>query len=63
MPEAEKRVEKEIALDVFQKVAQKGYLGAGIPEIYGEWAWGHSSAIAMEVLSLLPGLSTFAGPP
>jgi alkylation response protein AidB-like acyl-CoA dehydrogenase len=63
MPEAEEAWwKREIALDVFQKVAQKGYLGAGIPEIYGGMGLGVTgSAIAMEVLSLLPGAFYICG--
>ena len=63
MPEAEEAWwKREIALDVFRKVAQKGYLGVGIPEVYGGMGLEVTgSAIAMEALSLLPGAFYICG--
>ena len=63
MPEAEEAWwKREIALDVFDKVAQKGYLGVGIPEAYGGMGLGATGAcIAMETLSLLPGAFYICG--
>jgi alkylation response protein AidB-like acyl-CoA dehydrogenase len=63
MPEAEETWwKREIALDVFRKVAERGYLGAGIPETYGGKGLGATgAAIAMEALSLLPGAFYICG--
>ena len=63
MPEAEEAWwKREIALDIFHKVAQKGYMGVAIPEVYGGMGLGATGAsVAMEALSLLPGAFYICG--
>lgn len=57
MPEAEEAWwRREVALGVFDKLAGKGYLGAGIPRAYGGLGLGATGAsITMEATSALPG--------
>ena len=63
MPEAEEAWwKREVALDLFNKVAQKGYMGVAIPEAYGGMNLGATgTSIAMEALSLLPGAFYICG--
>jgi len=53
---------REVALGVFEEIAQKGYLGAGVPKEYGGLGLGATGAsIIMEALSMLPGAFYICG--
>jgi alkylation response protein AidB-like acyl-CoA dehydrogenase len=63
MPRAEEAFwKREIARDIYDKIAQRGYMGVAIPKAYGGMGLGATGAsIAMEAMSELPGIHYFYG--
>jgi alkylation response protein AidB-like acyl-CoA dehydrogenase len=61
--DAETRWKREFPWDIFEKLSQKGYPGAGIPKEYGGLGLGATGAcIAVEALNRMPGPGrTFVG--
>ncbi len=61
--DAETRWTREFPRDIFQKIAAKGYSGAGVPKEYGGLGLGATGAcIASEALNRMPGPGrTFVG--
>jgi alkylation response protein AidB-like acyl-CoA dehydrogenase len=54
--DAETRWKREFPWDIFEKLSQKGYPGAGIPKEYGGLGLGATGAcIAVEALNRMPG--------
>jgi alkylation response protein AidB-like acyl-CoA dehydrogenase len=54
--EAETRWKREFPWDIFEKIAQRGYTGVGVPKEYGGMGLGATGAcIAVEELHRMPG--------
>ncbi|MCF8062233.1 MAG: acyl-CoA/acyl-ACP dehydrogenase [Deltaproteobacteria bacterium] len=54
--DAESRWKREFPWDIFEKISEKGYTGAGVPEEYGGMGLGATGAcIAAEAFNRMPG--------